>query len=488
MNIEELKTIEKKAATLKNKANDRSDLFKVYLEAKEIYLEAYQYCTSLENISQIHKDFLSTIYLYEALDCEYSYSLKIKDFEKCQSISSQQKQIITKTLSNYNKEDIKEEEVKEWYKYLERHRTSSDFKSFFPIGKSYFDSDNYKKALFYFRRADDILNTTNTSDLNKEYLLTYYLNYHILKFNISQCQVGIYFQEKTKNKAFLERQIIKELLFSIEYANEVSNLSDDPIYEKGKIEVNNLIKDILKNPLNSWQDLFDYNHSNYLLNLMFGLNKNKAKKINSSKTEKKIDYFLFYTHGFNTRGKWKNDLTEVISSKQRDTNINFIQIPWDYGFFVIKFFIKKSRETAINKFVKKYNEILDEYGNCESKCLIAHSFGTYLTSEALQNNPNFLCNKIIYAGNIIDINYDWNKLKNNNQIDKVLIEQSTNDVAVLFAKFSRKIYFQRWIGYAGRDGFSKNYPFIQYIKSKSGHSGMLNKKNMSENWFKFLVG
>ena len=91
------------------------------------------------------------------------------------------------------------------------------------------------------------------------------------------------------------------------------------------------------------------------------------------------NYLLFYTHGFNTRGAWKNDLTEVITDMQRRIDINFIQIPWDYGKFVLKFFFKQSRQNAIKKFETKFQDALDLYGDCAGIYLIAHSFGTYIT-------------------------------------------------------------------------------------------------------------
>ncbi|MCY1555888.1 hypothetical protein D3C87_2114110 [compost metagenome] len=57
---------------------------------------------------------------------------------------------------------------------------------------------------------------------------------------------------------------------------------------------------------------------------------------------------------------------------------------------------------------------------------------------------------------------------------------------MLLAKILRKVFFQKWIGYAGRNGFSKSYNYLNVIKSKSGHSGMLNKDKMKNEWYNFL--
>ena|GEM_PF-4694865 len=349
---------------------------------------------------------------------------------------------------------------------------------------------NFKKALFNFRRSEEILELKDKSNMTEAFKLNFYLNSFILKFNISQCQYALLTEENDYTD-FLERQIVKELLRSIEYNLEVIKISDDPIYKEGIINTEGLIKRILASPINKWQILYDFTHSEYLLNLMFEVDATKAQDIRNyiqTSSIKKVDYFLFYTHGFDTRGEWKDKLTEVITSNQRNTNINFILLPWDYGEFKIDYFLnEKQRKRVLNLFIERYTKILDLYGDCEKKCLIAHSFGTYITGTALQINPNFICNRIIFAGNILDPEYDWKRLRDNNQVEKVLIEQSTNDMPVFGAKILRNVFRQRWIGYAGRDGFNKNFDFVNVIPSKSGHSGMLTKENMSNTWFNFLV-
>jgi hypothetical protein len=485
MNIDDINKITQKASELKNQANSQVDLFELYLQAQKLYEEAYENCIKSTEVEQIQKDFLSAIYRYESLDCQFAYALKKKEFTKSQDLSVLQLSTIDKVLDKYNITDIQDNRIKSWYKYLVDHRITAETHRYFPIGKSYFDNNEYKKALFYFRRTEEIYNTRKKEELPVDFINNHFLNYYILKFNISQCQVGI-LRTKIEEKEFLERQTIKELLQSCEYAKEVMNISSDNTYKEGYEKTNELVKHILQNSLNSWQTIYEYTHSQHLLDLMSQLDTQKYNLINRQ-LQKKTDYLLFYTHGFNTRGEWKDDLTTVISDNERNTNVHFILSPWDYGTFKVKFFINKSRRTAINKFVKHYNELLDLYGNCERKCIVAHSFGTYIVGTAIQENKKFVCDNIVLAGNILDPNYDWDSLKNRRQIDKVLIEQSTNDGAVLFAKIFRKICRQKWIGFAGRSGFNKEYNFITILKSKSGHSGMLNKQNMTTNWFPFLA-
>jgi hypothetical protein len=491
MNIDEINKITQEASELKNKANSQVALFELYLEAQILYDEAYENCIKSSEISQIIKDFLSAIYRYESLDCQFAYSLKKKEFDKCQELSVQQLTTIDKVLNNYSISEIQDVRIRSWHKYLVDCRIAAETHKYFPIGKSYFDDKDFKKAIFYFRRTEEIYNTRKKEELKDDYLLNYFLNFYILKFNISQCQVGVLKTDKDlKEKDFLERQIIKELLQSFGYAEEVMKISSDETYKKGYSQINDLIKSLLNKSLNTWQTLYDYTHSEHLLNLMKELDSQKVNSINVIKLNpppQKADYLLVYTHGFNTRGEWKNEFTTVITDNERNTNIHFILSPWDYGTFKLKFFINSCRRTAVKKFVKHYGDLLDLYGHSEQKCVVAHSFGTYIVGTAIQENENFICDRIVLVGNILDTEYDWDKLKNRNQIDKVFIEQSTNDSAVLLAMIFRKVFFQKWIGYAGRTGFSRTYSFMTKIESESGHSGMLNKQNMASKWFPFLV-
>jgi len=485
MNIEELNKISKRASQAKSIANSEVSLYDKYVDAEKLYKEAYEQCLKSTEISEIQKKFLSTIYLYESLDCQYAYSLKKKEFQKCQELSVQKIQLINLIINKYSKDDLSDDNTKRIYTLLADHKKTSEFQRYFPIGKSYFEDGNYKEALFYFRRAEEVYETRKKEELPEDFLNSHFLNYYIIKFNISQSQVGILHTD-IEERDFLERQTIKQLLESIKLASEVKNISSDNTYKQGFEIINSLIKNILIDSKNSWQTLFDYTHSEHLLKLMIQIDLKMSNTINTGNLGK-TDSLLFYTHGFNTRGAWKDSLTEIITSIQRSKNVNFILLPWDYGTFKTKFFLKKSRKKAVASFIKRYNEILDTYGYCERKCLIAHSFGTYITGTAIQENESFIFDKIVLAGNILDINYDWEKLKNRNQIGEVLIEQSTNDRAVLFAKIFRIVCFQKWIGYAGRNGFCKDYNFITVLKSNSGHSGMLNKENMKNNWFSFLI-
>ncbi|GLU56122.1 hypothetical protein Dfri01_55830 [Dyadobacter frigoris] len=485
MTEDEINSIIEKASELKNLANSKVEYHIIYPAAQELYRIGYELVSECTDIPTDQKEFLSAVYLYESLDCKYSIALKEKKFSKCVMISHEQQNIIKNILTNYNEEDLIKEEFVQLYQYLKDHSISAELREYFPIGLYYFEQKEYTEALTNFRKSEEILEMRDFSNLSDNFRDNYELNKAIIKFNISQCQIGIS-KSKIINKEFLERQIIKGLLESLELNRKIVLKSSDSHYAKMIEGILSFLGTVLEHSINSWQTIYDYTRSEELFELMHTQHSLRANAILKT-TTKKVDYLLFYTHGFNTRGEWKNDLTEVFTNMQNKTDINFVLVPWDYGKFKFSFFSQLARSKAIARFEERYEDALDLYGKTARKCLIAHSFGTYITGTAIKQNENFTFDRIIFAGNILSINYDWESLKSRNQISQVLIEKSTNDLPVLVAKFLNKFCFQNWIGYAGRFGFTLTYDYIKIIESKSGHSEMLTRKNMIDNWFPFLT-
>ena len=75
----EINLIIEKASELKNLANSKVENYVIYPSAQALYQFAYKQISEVPNIDDDEKTFLLAIYLYESLDCEYSFI--IKNFE-----------------------------------------------------------------------------------------------------------------------------------------------------------------------------------------------------------------------------------------------------------------------------------------------------------------------------------------------------------------------------------------------------------------------
>ena len=490
MKIEEINRIYEEAVATKNEANSKTTAYRGFIKAEKLYLKVLDLCKKSKDISEVQRDVLSSVYEFEALDCRYTYLVRERDFEKAKKTNSKQKQIVERILSEYNEEDLKDPQLNTLYLQFKDKRETIELQALATIAKNYKEQDNYSEALYYYRRAEDVLRRVDISKLDGLFLLSYNKNYHIIRFNISQCQLGVYFQESEKDQV-LEKAIIKSLLFGINETQQLLNIGGpDKTYEGGIKQMKLSINKVLEKSVVLWKDLLEQNNNDPLLQeLMQSANNQKyILTFNAPITDAAKEVrFLFYTHGFNTRGMWKGNFTESISKGERNSNIHFILKPWDYGTFVIQFFLPWARNRVIKKFTREYERIADRYGLEIKKCLVAHSFGTYLTGTALMKYPNVKFERIIYAGNILDTKFDWSYLKTTRQCNKVLIEKSTNDMIVFLGQIYRCLPWIKWIGAGGRKGFNKEYDFVEVVESKSGHSGMIGEANMTGKWFDFLT-
>lgn len=490
MSLDDINKIVELAAEKKDFANSNTINKEFFNEAKELYLKAYDLCAKHHNISEEQRFFLTSIYKYEALDCDYIYNVAIANLNDAQSNNADQKTIVETLLGKYSLVELTDTQHRKWYQDFIYKKITIEFQAFQPFAKKYFRENNFTKAIYYYRRSEEVMARVNISSLTEGQLQSYNKNFHIIKFNISQCQVGIYSQEIEEDE-LLAKKAIKGFLQGIDETEKLLSLGYDVAYDHGLSKLKEYIESVLAQTKVSWAILLDLNNDHSVL--MSLMKKNDKSRYTDAINRNKLlnvqeDRFLFYTHGFNTRGKWKGPFTEIITSKSKNSSIHFTMLPWDYGTFIIQFIIPCSRRRVIEEFKEECLRIDDRYGKDIKKCLVAHSFGTYLTGTALQESPLIKFERIIYLGGIISVDFDWNKLKTNGQCDKVLFEQSTNDLAVLGGQLYRKIFrWVKWIGNAGRKGFSKNYNFMAIRTSRSGHSGMINETNISGPWFDFLI-
>jgi hypothetical protein len=333
MNIEEINIILREAEQKKASANSSTTKYKEYLEAKKLYRKIYNACISNTEIDNEQRDIISSVYKYEELDCIYSYQIKKKEFKKAIKTNSSQKEIVENILSKYTEESLSAGSLKNNYKDFKSKRLTVELQAYQPIANSYFEEEQYSEALYYYRRLEEVLTRYDISKLSDGFLISFNKNFHIIKFNISQCQIGILRQE-VKVDQILLKQTIKGVLKGISETKNLLKFGYDATYEKGLAILTEYIVSELKNINISWKSLLQENNNDLeLVELMEQVDSLKYNSIVTpiSHSNQKQTRFLFYTHGFNTRGIWKGGFTETITEKAVMSNIYFIMYPWDYG-------------------------------------------------------------------------------------------------------------------------------------------------------------
>jgi pimeloyl-ACP methyl ester carboxylesterase len=127
---------------------------------------------------------------------------------------------------------------------------------------------------------------------------------------------------------------------------------------------------------------------------------------------------------------------------------------------MLPFILRRVRQRKVEWLMDCYTEARARYPKAHFHC-VAHSNGTYLVAQALQDYPAARFKYIVFAGSVVRRNYDWLSLIQRNpdapddksRVVKVLNYVATRDWVV--AVFPKGL--QPWrvfnLGSAGHDGF-----------------------------------
>src|ERR1051325_2864688 len=97
-------------------------------------------------------------------------------------------------------------------------------------------------------------------------------------------------------------------------------------------------------------------------------------------------------HGIRTRGGWQKELTQTLNES------GFVHVPLDYGFFgALQLLLPFARRKKVDWFRDRYGQAV---GDGPPPSLIAHSFGTYIATEAMRIYPSVRFDRIILCGSI----------------------------------------------------------------------------------------
>jgi pimeloyl-ACP methyl ester carboxylesterase len=182
-------------------------------------------------------------------------------------------------------------------------------------------------------------------------------------------------------------------------------------------------------------------------------------------------------HGANTIGDWQMKAHPVFSGIH-----DFFYHPYHYGhFWLYKAASTTDRRAALERFYRHYRDVRRQHDNIVPS-MIAHSFGTYLVSEALDQYPLFEIDRLILCGSIIRRDFDW-RFRSVRYVRHDIAERDW--VAKTFRGMSWAI---PGTGSSGSDGFTGSCRSLEERRfAKYGHSTVINSEDhCRRHWLPFL--
>lgn len=181
-------------------------------------------------------------------------------------------------------------------------------------------------------------------------------------------------------------------------------------------------------------------------------------------------------HGIRTRGAWQKDLAPTLNMQGFDC------APLDYGnFLAARLLYKPSRRAMVDWFRDEYDQ------RCTGKSppsVIAHSFGSYIVTEALRKYPHIKVDQLILCGSIVRRDYPWDQVLSRQQVARVLNDFGQQDI---WAKVVG--LFVSDAGPSGLKGFEVTHPLVhQRCNPDWQHSDYFHHGNYVNAWIPFLQG
>lgn len=189
---------------------------------------------------------------------------------------------------------------------------------------------------------------------------------------------------------------------------------------------------------------------------------NKREGIKDS-SESKV---LVLIHGIQTDGSWQRHVQEKMAG------VASLQVhDLGYDVFTALQLFGPFRSAPVNKIVREIRRIKTEEP-LASICVIAHSYGSYIVSRILDENPDIRFSKIIMCGAIVPRNYPWDRNAKELSKSSIINDVGTRDVWPLFATCTTLGY-----GSSGRRGFQNasvtdryfDYSHSEFFEEKHQH-------------------
>ena len=193
------------------------------------------------------------------------------------------------------------------------------------------------------------------------------------------------------------------------------------------------------------------------------------------------DIEIFLLHGINTYAEWQPKVRAIFEPYREYISVETIK----YGKYSLwKFLRPRSYEDKPLELVKRELTSIIQNSPNSKIVVIAHSFGTYLVTKILLNNPLIKIDKLILCGSIVDNDFPWHNLEslrlNGEKTQKILNECGRRDMWSFLAMKTNLGY-----GNTGIFGIGKTGIYDRFHDFK--HSDYFKDTFTSDYWLPYIV-
>lgn len=182
---------------------------------------------------------------------------------------------------------------------------------------------------------------------------------------------------------------------------------------------------------------------------------------------------ILLVHGIQTDGAWQK-LVQAEFRSIAKTNVHAL----GFEFFNAAQLFSPFRKGPIEKIEREYRDVVAQEPKARI-IVIAHSFGTYITSKLLSEYPRIKFDKIIFCGAIVPKDFRWEMHADNLNSTSILNDVGTRDIWPIIATTVSLGY-----GASGRIGFQTNRVTDRYFNFK--HSDFFTQNHIRKYWLPFI--
>ena len=194
-------------------------------------------------------------------------------------------------------------------------------------------------------------------------------------------------------------------------------------------------------------------------------------------------HLLLSLHGIETRGAWQKELQA--SCDQAEAGLQHRPLDFDL-FRALSLLVPAMRARKVEWFLREYTRIVkEEQLGEQAPSIIAHSFGSYIVTRAMERYPEIRFERVILCGSIVRRDYPWRQCFERGQVKRVLNDYGRRDIWVRVAE--TVIEDAGESGYRGFDD-TTDPRLIQRRHEDWRHSDYFYTLNYDRNWIPFLAG